>query len=79
MNDVVGYGGGLYRAIADTTGNVPTDTSKWQIFQDGMNARGAWSSESYYYPGDVVSYGGNTFRALLAHASTIFDTDLANG
>jgi hypothetical protein len=79
LNDVVGYGGGLYRALADTTGNVPTDTSKWQIFQDGMNARGAWSSASSYYPGDVVSYGGNTFRALLAHASTNFDTDLANG
>ncbi|MGA0983320.1 MAG: carbohydrate-binding protein [Burkholderiaceae bacterium] len=77
INDVVSYGGDLYRALGDTTGNLPTNATYWELFQGGVKPKGEWSTSTAYEPNDVVTYGGNTFRCLIAHASTVFATDLS--
>jgi hypothetical protein len=76
-NDIVAYGGSLYKNIVLGTANLPTDTAYWSVFLGGINPRGNWTTAVDYQPGDVAVYGGNTFRVLVAHASTVFATDLA--
>ena len=77
LNDIVNYGGSLYKNILESTGNLPTDATYWDVFLSGINPRGNWSTAVDYQPGDVVTHGGNTFIVLIAHASTVFTTDLA--
>lgn len=77
VNDLVAYGANLYRCIQNSTGNLPTNTSYWQLFVNGFKNRGVWSTAQAYEPDEIVSHGGNTYRALVAHASTVFETDLA--
>ena len=67
----------LYRATTETTGNLPTDTSYWTLYVNGINPKGTWATTTEYLPNDVVVYGGNNYRALVAHAGTTFATDLA--
>lgn len=47
------------------------------ISQGEYNPRGAWASATAYGPGDVVSFNGATYLALVAHTSVAaFATDL---
>ncbi len=37
--------------------------------------KGAWVTATAYAPSDIVSNGGNTYICLIAHTSTVFQTD----
>ena len=78
LNDVVSYGGAAYVYIYATnaSGNLPTNATYWSKLADGLDQRGAWATSTAYYPGDVVTRGGNNYVALLAHTSGTFLTDL---
>jgi chitodextrinase len=78
LNDVVAYGGGLYSAKGNTQGNLPTSATHWAVFQMGINPRGTWATSTAYAPNDVVTHGGSTYKCLVAHASTVFATNLAS-
>lgn len=39
----------------------------------------AWVTTTHYYPGDLVTNGGNYYRCLVDHTSGTFSTDLAAG
>jgi hypothetical protein len=62
-NDVVAYGGNLYRATGDTTGNLPSDTAHWVTYLGGVKALGAYNPATAYALNDVVNYGGGLYRA----------------
>lgn len=62
--DVVRYGGYLFIALNETTGNLPTDTNYWKVFSTGFSNQGEYSAVTAYKPGDLVLYGGYVYVAL---------------
>lgn len=79
VGDLVAYGANIYRCTANSTDNVPTDTNYWELFVGGFSFLGDWQTGQAYEPDQVVSHGGNSYIVLIAHASTVFETDLAAG
>jgi hypothetical protein len=85
IGDIIRYNGVVYRCIeghtaADTSNGLEQDQSKWQIFFDGVEYRGAWATGSRYRVNDLVTFGGTVFRCKQGHTpgtdSTLnFDQD----
>jgi hypothetical protein len=81
IDDVVTFGGSAYIAVADnpTAGSDPvTNASQWDALATGIRSMGDWSASTAYLIDDVVSYGGQTFKAIVAHSSSVFATELAS-
>jgi hypothetical protein len=66
--DLVAYGPNIYRAKVNTTGNLPTSTTQWDIYVTGTKFNGVYSAATTYYLNDLVLYGPNLFRAKLTIA-----------
>ena len=65
INDVVKYGGSLWKANALHTSSAFTgDQANWDIYLDGLEFDGAWDVTTSYQQGDVVRYGGYSYRAV---------------
>jgi len=62
--DIVRYGGYLFIATNETTGNLPTDVAYWSVFSTGFSNQGTYSAVTAYKPGDLVRYGGLVYVAL---------------
>lgn len=80
VGEIVTYGGSTYQAVIDNTStppSPPTSPLTWDKITYGFRNRGDWSTATEYITDDVIVYGGNTYVALLPHASTVFATDLA--
>lgn len=78
VNDVVTYGpvSYVYISVTAAAGNLPTNATYWSKLADGISAQTAWTTATAYYPGVVVTRGGQAYTALLAHTSSNFSTDL---
>ena len=82
--DLVRNGGKVYICIDGHTSSIGalgfnTDlaANKWQLFSDGIQWTGDWITGTTYKLGDVVSYGGRSYTAIVAHtAAEDFYTDL---
>ena len=48
INDIVAYGGNLYIAKGDTTGNLPSSTAHWDEFLPGVKNRGTYNNATAY-------------------------------
>ena len=74
LGDVVTYGGYVYSSIStNNLNNTPsTSSSYWSVVTTGFNTRGAWSASAnpQYRTGDVVTYGGYVYVAILNNANT---------
>jgi len=90
-DDVVLYAGSSWICIrqhtssnfnADFTFVPPGDTVSqpaWKKHTDGVYYRGSWATATDYFPGEVVSYGGNVWLVGTAHTSgTYFDDNLSD-
>jgi hypothetical protein len=85
IGDVVKYNGIVYRCVeghtANTTSNgLEEDQSKWQIFYEGVEYRGDWTTGTRYRANDLVKYGGTVFRCKKGHtpggdSTLIFDQE----
>lgn len=65
IGDVVGYGGIVYIAVANSTGVIPSsDPAKWAKFLDGLQFEGTWSSATQYQKSDIVRLGGRLYLAI---------------
>jgi len=69
-DDLVTARGSTWRALTTSKNRVPgstaPNTSKfWQLFARGFNPAGAWVSTTTYEPDDLVTAGGQTYRAKL--------------
>jgi len=89
VGDVVKLSANLYICNTDHTSSATADpglyddTAKWDAFQVGENWRGAWSTSTIYYPNDLAKYGGNIYKCITGHTSTIttangLENDTAN-
>lgn len=67
LNDVVKYGGNVYvyKYATAATGQVPTNTSYWDLMVPGFKFEGVYASGTTYQPGDVVTYGGLAYICIL--------------
>jgi hypothetical protein len=85
-NDLVKYGGIVYRCIqghtsAETVSDgLEQDQEKWQILNDDVEYRGDWQTGTRYRVNDLVKFGGSIFRCKKEHTpgsdSTLnFDQD----
>jgi hypothetical protein len=73
VNDVVKYGGYVYVCtVAHTSqAQLTDDSGNWQVFNAGLEYKGAWSSSSVYYKlNDVVKYGADLWICSTAHTSS---------
>jgi hypothetical protein len=76
VGEIVRRDGQLYVAIADNTGNDPTDTSAWQLLIPGVQWRNTWALTTAYAPGDIVTYNGTAYVCKQLHNATTSNTPL---
>ena len=76
VDDIVKYGAISYRCV---TGHVSAaslelglenNLNRWEIFLEGIEYKGNWTTETRYKKYDVVKYGGSLWRANQGHTST---------
>lgn len=70
LDDVVVSRGSTYRALRQSRNKRPgrtdpTTALDWEELAAGFNALGAWASNKYYHPNDVVIHGGSAWVSLL--------------
>jgi hypothetical protein len=68
VNDVVRYGGIVYRCIeehtaADTVSGLEADQNKWTVYYLGVDYKSDWTIGTQYKEGDLVKFGGSLYRA----------------
>jgi hypothetical protein len=62
-NDIVTYGGAVYIAVQQSTGQSPSNASYWTSLVGGFQYLSTYSGSVTYKKGDIVSYGGNNYIA----------------
>ena len=70
LNDVVKFGSQQYRVTtqheSDSTGIL--DTTKFAVYNEGLQFENSWDASTYYQDGDIVTYGGYSYTALINHS-----------
>lgn len=63
LNDVVRYGGNLYvyKNVLETTGNLPTNATYWDLMLEGIDFKGAYNNTTAYKVGDLVTEGAKGY------------------
>ena len=70
LNDLVTYGQRKYRTTtAHTSSSTVLDTSKFELYQDGVDYKGDWAASTYYKVNDIVKFGGTQYKVTTAHTS----------
>jgi hypothetical protein len=66
INDIVKYGGNVYVYTygLKTSGNLPTNTTFWQVMVEGIKFKGVYSGVTAYKVGDGVAHGGKVYIAV---------------
>ena len=84
-DDIVSYGARLYIAntvhtsassAIDATDGLELDQSKWDVFAEGLDWKGTWTTSTRYKVNDLVKYGGTTYVCNTLHVSA---ADAADG
>jgi len=75
LNDVVRYGGTLYRCNTNHTSantssaGLEVDIAKWDTVLYANDWKTDWTISTRYKLGDVVRYGGIVYKCVLGHTS----------
>jgi hypothetical protein len=69
VGDIVRYGSYTYRCLLDHNGQTPPNATYWERFNTGLDWRGQWLDDQFYYEGDVVRYGDNSYVCINSHIS----------
>jgi hypothetical protein len=82
VNDVVRYGGIVYRCIEGHTSaanpilGLENDQPKWETVVDGITYKGEWQTLTKYKLNDVVKKDSYLYICIGNHSSTDFDTEI---
>ena len=77
FNDVIDYGGNLYRCnTAHTSSDFESDSSNWTLHLDSIDWKGEWQENTTYGKGDVVRYNGIVYECTTGHTAQSFATGL---
>ena len=75
LNDLVKYGGSTYVCIqnhisaATTALGLESQSSFWEIWNQGLDYKGVWSASFRYKINDIIKFGANTWIATSHHTS----------
>lgn len=75
VNDLVKFGSRIYIATSGHTANSTansgfySDSSNWQLLNDGIQNFGTWTPSRYYKINDIVKFGARSYIALTGHTS----------
>ena len=72
INDLVRYGGNVYRCTTSHTSTTTITLSNWAVYNEGIEYKGNWTTATYYKKNDVVKYNSSLYKITTAHASTTF-------
>ena len=77
VNDIVRRGGSQLKCNTahTSTGVFSDDESYWDIFIPGTEYEGQWQAAERYQPGDIVQYGGYTYKSLTYNVNTTPSTN----
>ncbi len=85
FGDIVKYGGIVYRCVEDHTSadNITdgreADNYKWEVVNNGIEYKGAWTATTRYKLNDLVKLGADVYICTEGHTSTsTFDTTTFN-
>ena len=76
VDDIVKYGAISYRCVqghvsaATLELGLEDNLARWEIFLEGIEHKGDWTTATRYKKYDVVKYGGSLWRANQGHTST---------
>ena len=65
INDVVKYGNTQYRCTSGHTSQATFDTTKFEVYVEGLNFEDSWTANDPYQKGDIVTYRGYSYICLL--------------
>ena len=69
INDVVKYGNTQYRCTSGHTSQATFDTTKFEVYVEGLNFEDSWTANDPYQKGDIVTYRGYSYISKTTHAS----------
>ena len=85
VNDFVKYGGSTYVcntlhvSTASAADGLENDIANWDLFNQGIEYKGEWTTGTRYKYNDLVRYGAGVWICTTAHtASSQFGTDNNN-
>ena len=76
VDDIVKYGAISYRCVQSHVSTVTAadglevDQAKWEIFLEGIEYKGDWTTDTRYKKYDVVKYGGSLWKTTQGHTSS---------
>jgi hypothetical protein len=76
VDDIVKYGAISYRCLTGHTSaeteaeGLENDQAKWELFLEGIEYKGNWTTGIRYKKYDIVKSGGTLWRASQGHTST---------
>lgn len=68
-NQIVRYGGNLYRASEGHVSNINFDPTKWTLLTDSIND---WVASQDYMVGQYVNYNGSLYKCITSNNDTNF-------
>ena len=75
-DDIVKEGGNLYICTSQHTSTGVTSSwysndfpAYWELFQEGLNFVGAYTTNTYYGINDVITYGARRYRTIVPFQS----------
>ena len=84
VNDIVKYGGVVYRCIEGHTSAILTSSglednqSNWETVVDGIEYKTTWTQGTRYKLNDIVKVDSSLFICINGHTSNIFADEAAN-
>ena len=80
VGDVVRQGGYLWVCVEghQSSAAFSLDVSKWDNYVISVSWKGNWVGGAVYGVGDIVRWGGTTYKSNTAHTATNTSTGLAN-
>ena len=80
LNDVVRYGGRVYRCVAahtsagDPDDGLDANIADWTTISIADDWKGNWTVDTKYKLNDLVKNGGNVYRCVISHVSALTAT-----
>ena len=78
INDVVKYGGFLYKVNEFHNSGSIFITSRYDVYCPGNEFDVVWNETVVYQPGDIVQHGGNLYVSLTKHFNQEPSTSFTN-
>jgi len=75
IDDIVKFGANTYVCVSNHTSVsneaqwYSGDGARWQVHTEGIFNRGDWADATFYRLNDIVKYGNDQYRVIVAHTS----------